>query len=235
MRNSMSYLKSAMAIDATWQPLFERESRQLYFVAMERLLDVLIGQGASICPPKKDTFTAFRSTALNDIKVVVLGQDPYPTKGHGHGLSFSVEPDVLPLPKSLKNIYKELESDLGIVNTNGCLLPWSQQGVLLLNTTLTVEEGLAGSHAKIGWSRFTDAVIHEISEQNENVVFVLWGGHAQKKANLIDAQKHLTISDPHPSPLSAYRGFWGSKPFSRINDYLEKSGKRPINWAVSAV
>mgnify|MGYP006230366909 FL=1 len=158
-------------------------------------------------------------------------QDPYPTVGHAHGLCFSVQPNVKPLPKSLLNINKELSDDLGVENHHiGYLQPWAEQGVLLLNAVLTVEAGKTNSHQNRGWEKFTDAVISLIDEQTTNTVFILWGAYAQKKGKMIDRHKHFVIESPHPSPLSAYRGFFGSKPFSRSNDYLVTHHKTPINW-----
>ena len=169
--------------------------------------------------------------APEEVRVVILGQDPYPTPGHAHGLSFSVEEDVRPLPRSLNNIFKELESDLGLAKPdNGNLEHWARQGVMLLNSTLTVEAGNAGSHAKYGWSELTDETIRHISDQCQHVVFILWGGHARKKKDLIDASRHLVIESAHPSPLSASRGFFGSRPFSRTNAYLTEQGRAPILW-----
>ena len=176
-------------------------------------------------------FNALKATALNQIKVVILGQDPYPTQGHAHGLSFSVLPAVKPLPRSLNNIYKELKSDVGIDNKHtGYLQPWAEQGVLLLNTVLSVEEGNANSHQKRGWERFTDEIIKAVNAQDNPVVFILWGAPAQKKAALIDEAKHLIIKSAHPSPLSAKNGFFDSKPFSRSNTFLVEQGRMPINW-----
>jgi uracil-DNA glycosylase len=164
---------------------------------------------------------------------VILGQDPYPTKGHAHGLCFSAMPEVKPLPKSLININKELLEDLGVDNSHTAYLQsWADQGVLLLNAVLTVEEGNANSHQGKGWEIFTDAIIQAINDQKEDVVFILWGAYAQKKGVHIDSSKHHVITSAHPSPLSAYRGFWGSKPFSQTNTYLEQSGKTPINWRI---
>jgi len=159
-----------------------------------------------------------------------LGQDPYPTQGHAHGLCFSVLPEVKPIPKSLINIYKELNNDLGIENTSGYLQSWAEQGVLLLNSVLTVERGLANSHQGKGWERFTDKIISVINEQDCPVVFVLWGAYAQKKGVVIDDSRHLVLRSVHPSPLSAYRGFFGSAPFSKINQFLQQNGQSEINW-----
>ena len=168
---------------------------------------------------------------MDEVKVVILGQDPYPTLGHAHGLCFSVLPAVNPLPKSLQNINKELYNDCGVDNSHtGYLLPWAKQGVLLLNAVLTVEAGKANAHQGKGWEQFTDKIIELVNNECEHVVFILWGAYAQKKGRHIDITKHLVINDPHPSPLSAYRGFFGSKPFSKTNAYLVSHGKKPIDW-----
>jgi len=215
----------------TWQKALTQEWSKPYMQELEAFLEAEETQGKQILPPKNLWFEALNVTSLDKVKVLILGQDPYPTVGHAHGLCFSVLDGVKPLPKSLKNIYKELHDDMGIDNSHtGCLLPWAEQGVLLLNVVLTVEAGKANAHKDKGWERFGDKVIELVSAKCENVVFVLWGAFAQKKAVLIDASKHLVIQDPHPSPLSAYRGFWGSKPFSRANVYLIEHGKEPIKW-----
>ena len=186
----------------------------------------------SILPHSSLWFNALTTTDLDEVKVVILGQDPYPTPGHAHGLCFSVMPEVKPIPKSLINIYKELKDDLGIVNSNGNLQAWADQGVLLLNSVLTVEAGNANSHQGQGWEQFTDRIIEVLNEQASPIVFVLWGAYAQKKGSFVDNSQHLVLRSPHPSPLSAYRGFYGSKPFSQINDFLIENGKKPINWKV---
>ena len=199
--------------------------------ALEAFLEQEIVEGKSILPPKEKWFEALNLTALEDVKVVILGQDPYPTKGHAHGLCFSVEKGLKPLPKSLQNINKELFSDLGLDNSHmGYFAPWAKQGVLLINAVLTVEEGNANAHKAKGWEMFTDRIIELVNDKCENVVFILWGAYAQKKGKYIDTTKHLVLNDPHPSPLSAYRGFWGSKPFSKSNAYLVAHGKEPISW-----
>ena len=183
----------------------------------------------TIYPPKEQVFRVF-NLALEDIKVVILGQDPYHNPDQACGLSFSVN-DGVPLPKSLINIYKELYTDLGIRPANtGNLEPWFKQGVFLLNAVLTVEKNSPASHSKMGWEDFTDYIIETISEKNENVVFVLWGNYARGKKKLIDPSKHKVIESAHPSPLSAYRGFFGSKIFSQINDYLELHNRKTINF-----
>ena len=165
--------------------------------------------------------------------MVILGQDPYPTVGHAHGLCFSALPKVKPLPKSLINIYKELQEDLGIDNFHTPYLqPWAEQGVLLLNAVLTVEAGKPNSHQGVGWEQFTDKIIEVVNQECHNVVFVLWGAYAQKKGGAIDTTKHLIIKSPHPSPLSAYRGFFGSRPFSRINRFLLAKGRGTIEWGL---
>ncbi|MGN0805878.1 MAG: uracil-DNA glycosylase [Candidatus Coproplasma sp.] len=183
-----------------------------------------------IYPDMYDLYNCFRYTPIDNIKVVILGQDPYHEYGQAHGLCFSVKKGV-PLPPSLKNIFKELESDLGVIEPDcGDLTKWAEQGVLLLNTTLTVREHLANSHSKCGWGWFTDSVIKLISDTCKNVVFILWGGNARSKAPLIDKSRHLIIESAHPSPLSAYNGFFGSKCFSRTNYYLAVHDKTPIDW-----
>ncbi len=189
-------------------------------------------QGKVILPHSSLWFNALNSTPLEQVKVVILGQDPYPTPGHAHGLCFSVLPDVKPIPKSLINIYKELQDDLGIINHNGHLQSWAEQGVLLLNSVLTVASGQANSHQGKGWELFTDAIINELNNQARPLVFVLWGAYAQKKGAIIDSKRHFVIRSPHPSPLSAYRGFFGSKPFSKINQFLQQQGQDEINWQV---
>lgn len=204
---------SDIKLEASWltqlEPLFSTES-------MQRLKAFLLAEkqaGKIILPKAEYWFNAFNTTPFDQVKVVILGQDPYPTPGHAHGLSFSVLPDVRPLPKSLTNINKELLDDIGVDNRHtGYLLPWAQQGVLLLNAVLTVEANKANAHQNQGWEAFTDAVIQQLNTQRENLVFILWGSYAQKKGALIDREKHLVITSPHPSPLSAYRGFFWQSP-----------------------
>ncbi|WP_339699655.1 uracil-DNA glycosylase [Algoriphagus aquimarinus] len=183
-----------------------------------------------VFPPPKEIFNAFNHCPINSVKVVILGQDPYHGPGQAHGLAFSVRPGV-PFPPSLSNIFKEIESDLGKpLPLNGDLTRWADQGVFLLNATLTVRAHQAGSHQKKGWEEFTDEVIRAISDQREHVVFFLWGAYAQKKSILIDASKHLILKAPHPSPLSSYRGFFGCKHFSKANEYLIANGITPIDF-----
>lgn len=186
--------------------------------------------GKDIFPKPEAVYSALALTPFASVKAVILGQDPYHGPGQAHGLSFSV-PEGERIPPSLRNIYKELQSDLGLTPPkHGHLESWAKQGVLLLNSVLTVESGAAGSHAGLGWEKFTDDVIRKLSETRSGLAFVLWGAHAQKKAALIDTTRHLVIVSAHPSPLSAHRGFFGSRPFSRINDYLQTQGIAPIDW-----
>ena len=185
-----------------------------------------------VFPPSEEIFSAFELTPLSQVKVVILGQDPYHDVGQAHGLCFSVRPDVA-IPPSLKNIYQELHDDLGCrIPDNGYLVKWARQGVLLLNTVLTVRAHQANSHRGIGWEEYTDAVIRILNQQDRPIVFILWGSPAQQKAKMLDNPKHLILKSPHPSPLSAYRGFFGSKPFSRTNAFLEKNGLTPIDWQI---
>jgi len=214
-----------------WHPYLATEFSQPYMMALSAFLAEQLLANKVILPKRSDWFNALNSTPLETVKVVILGQDPYPTPGHAHGLCFSVLPEVKPLPKSLLNINKELLADLNIDNQHtGYLQPWAEQGVLLLNAVLTVEAGLTNAHQSKGWEQFTDAVIEAINTNTENTVFILWGAYALKKGKKIDREKHLVIESPHPSPLSAYRGFFGSKPFSKTNQYLVKKCKTPINW-----
>ena len=212
--------------------LSSEEARQL-----EGWLQAEEEGGKLVYPPRANRLKALELTPLDQVKVVILGQDPYHGPGQAMGLSFSV-PSGVKLPPSLRNIYKELASDLGVeMPTTGDLSPWAQQGVLLLNNTLTVEAGKAGSHAGRGWDEVTDACIAAVAEREEPSVFILWGSHAQAKAKRIPELHsgcHLVIESPHPSPLSAYRGFFGSRPFSRTNEYLHKSGRGGVDWTIPA-
>ncbi|MBE9912721.1 uracil-DNA glycosylase [Paenibacillus donghaensis] len=186
----------------------------------------------TVYPSKENLFQALKLTSYEHTKVVILGQDPYHGPGQAHGLSFSVQPGVR-IPPSLINIYKELNSDLGLpVPNNGYLVHWAKQGVLLLNTVLTVREGQANSHKNLGWERFTDTVIEKLNERDKPIVFILWGSHAQKKGAFIDPKKHLVLKSVHPSPLSVHRGFFGSRPFSKTNDFLKSQHMEPIDWAI---
>ncbi len=220
-------------LDPSWLKHLQGEFEKPYMHELKAFLLDEKQQGKVILPPAKQWFNALNSMPFEKLKVVILGQDPYPTEGHAHGLCFSVLPEVKPLPKSLLNINKELMEDLGIDNSHsGYLQSWADQGVLLLNSVFTVERGNANAHQGKGWEHFTNAIIQSINENAENIVFILWGAYAQKKSALIDENKHRILKSAHPSPLSAYRGFWGSKPFSKTNDYLASQGKTPINWTI---
>ncbi len=216
-----------------WHDILAAEFEKDYMLQLRTFLQQQKQQGRQILPRGSLWFNALNTTDYEAVKVVIIGQDPYPTPGHAHGLCFSVMPDVSPLPKSLINIFTELENDLGVVNTNGYLQSWAEQGVLLLNSVLTVEAGRPGSHQGKGWELFTDRIIEYLNCCERPLVFVLWGAYAQKKAAFIDADRHLIIRSAHPSPLSAYRGFFGSKPFSQINHFLQQQGLQEINWSVN--
>ena len=221
-----------LAIESSWKNQLQNEFSKPYFESLMQFVKNQYRKHPGAVFPKKDQiFRAFDACPFDDVKIVLLGQDPYPTRGHAHGLCFSVEPDVRPLPKSLKNIYKEMESDLGVTpRDNGNLANWADQGVLLLNAVLTVDEGTPESHANQGWEQFTDAVIDRLNQEKTGIVYILWGSKAQQKAQNVDRNANFVLSSPHPSPLSAYRGFYGSRPFSRANAYLESIGKEAINW-----
>jgi uracil-DNA glycosylase len=224
-------MQNSINLESSWLEVLEDEFQQPYMQELKQFLVAEKEQGKEILPKASLWFNALNSTPLEKVKVVILGQDPYPTVGHAHGLCFSVLPEVQPLAKSLQNINKELMDDLNINNMHtGYLQPWAKQGVLLLNAVLTVEAGKSNAHQGKGWERFTDKIIQVINERCQNVVFILWGGYAQKKGSAIDTSKHMIIKSPHPSPLSAYRGFFGSKPFSRTNDFLQQHGIDGINW-----
>jgi uracil-DNA glycosylase len=216
-----------------WADILGQEKQQPYFEQMMQFVQSERIAGKTIYPAKQDVFNAFNLTELAKLKVVILGQDPYHGPNQAHGLCFSVQLGVK-TPPSLVNIYKELASDIPdfIMPQHGFLQSWAEQGVLLLNTVLTVEQSQAHSHAKIGWEKFTDVVIKQVSDHCEGLVFLLWGSHAQKKGLVINKQKHHVLSAPHPSPLSAYRGFLGCKHFSQTNEILQKQSKKTINWQV---
>lgn len=215
----------------TWKEAIGEEKSQGYFQQILHYVQQERAAGKTIYPPQAEVFSAFALTEFGDVKVVILGQDPYHGPNQAHGLSFSVKPPV-PAPPSLVNIYKELAQDIeGFqIPPHGCLVEWAKQGVLLLNTVLTVEQGKAHSHANIGWERFTDKVIAQLNQHRENLVFLLWGSHAQKKGQFIDRSRHLVLTSVHPSPLSAHRGFFGCKHFSQTNRYLTEKGLSEINW-----
>ena len=222
------------AISGEWEKALQGEFRKPYY----RKLFETVGREYRTTtgyPPADDIFNAFHLTPLPDVKVVILGQDPYHEPGQAHGLSFSVMPGV-EIPPSLVNIYQELHDDLGCkIPNNGCLTKWAEQGVLLLNTVLTVRAHRAFSHKDIGWQEFTDAAIRVLAGQDRPLVFILWGKPAQQKASMITNPRHLILKSPHPSPLSAYRGFFGSRPFSKTNAYLEANGLTPIDWQIEDV
>lgn len=217
-------------IETSWKNVLEPVFTSDYFARIaEKVKEAY--RKEDVWPKGHDIFSAFNKCPFEKLNIVILGQDPYPTPGHAHGLCFSVPSNVQPLAKSLQNIFKEIQDDLGIEPPkNGNLERWAEQGVFLLNTALTVRAGAPNSHQHIGWDRFTDDVIRIISEKKEGIVFLLWGAHAQKKAQLIDTEKHYLLKAPHPSPLSAYRGFFGCKHFSKANELLILQNKEPINW-----
>lgn len=218
----LKFLKSEFSLDKNKDVL-----RNLFL-----FLEKQAKEQKTIYPEKKDIFKSLNQTSLHDVKVVILGQDPYHGPGQAHGLSFSV-PNQIKRPPSLVNIYKELSNDLGIsISDSGDLTNWANQGVLLLNSVLTVEQSKPGSHQGKGWEVFTDIIIKTINEKKDNVVFILWGSYAQKKANFVNKEKHLILESAHPSPLSSYRGFFGSKPFSKTNEYLKNKGLTEINWKI---
>jgi len=219
-------------LDPSWKKALASEFAKPYMQKLKAFLQERRAQGARIFPKGAEYFHALDMTPLDKVRVVILGQDPYHGEGQAHGLSFSVRPGVK-IPPSLQNIYKELREDLGIAAPNhGFLEHWARQGVLLLNAVLTVEMGNAGAHAGKGWESFTDAVIRAVNDQPHPVVFILWGAYAQKKAAFVDQSKHLVIRSAHPSPLSAHNGFFGSRPFSKANAFLEAHGFEPIDWSI---
>jgi uracil-DNA glycosylase len=214
----------------SWLAVMGDELEKPYMQALRDFLEQEKAAGKVIFPPSPLIFNAFNHTPFEKVRVVIIGQDPYHGEGLAHGLSFSVPKGIAP-PPSLVNIFKEIESDLGIrMNKNGDLTPWADQGVLLLNATLTVEQSKAGAHQGKGWEAFTDAAIAALNAHREHLVFVLWGSYAQKKGAFINENKHLVLKSVHPSPLSAHRGFFGNHQFSTINQYLIKQGQTPIDW-----
>jgi uracil-DNA glycosylase len=222
-------------LDASWKEALREEFDKPYMSELREFLRAEKAAGKEIYPPGPLIFNALNSTPLDRVKVVIIGQDPYHGPGQAHGLCFSVQPGVQ-TPPSLVNIYKELKRDLNLdIPAHGYLQSWAEQGVLLLNTSLTVERGNAGSHANKGWQLFTDRVIEVVSQQRPKLVFLLWGSHAQGKQRLIDPTKHLVLRSPHPSPLSAHRGFLGNGHFSRCNQFLVQNGMTPIDWRLPAL
>jgi uracil-DNA glycosylase len=224
----------AIELDESWLKVLSEEFEKPYMADLKKFLKQEKDTGHKVYPKGNDIFNAFNKTPFDKVEVVILGQDPYHGENQAHGLSFSVQKGVT-IPPSLRNIYKELQTDIPgfMIPVHGNLTEWAEQGVLLLNASLTVQAGIPGSHQKKGWETFTDTVIKKISDEKEGVVFILWGSFAQAKAELIDKTKHHIIKSPHPSPFSADRGFFGSKPFSKTNEILEKEGKKPIDWQIS--
>ncbi len=223
-------VQEKLKLEASWKNYLEPEFEKPYMQALREFLRKEYQLGKTIYPAPNEYFLAFDSTPYDNVKVVILGQDPYHGPDQAHGLCFSVKPQVPP-PPSLVNIYKELNSDLGVTRQNhGYLKSWAQQGVLLLNSVLTVEAGLAASHRNQGWESFTDKVIEVVNQRQKPMVFMLWGSYAQKKAALVDRKKHLVLEGPHPSPLSAHRGFLGCRHFSKANEFLIKNHLTPIDW-----
>lgn len=221
-------------LPASWRAALEPETRKPYWADLTRFVAAERAAHA-VMPPADDVFNAFKFTPLDDVKVLLLGQDPYPTPGVAHGLCFSVLPGVK-VPASLKNIYRELQDDVGATPvTHGYLASWAKQGVLMLNACLTVRANEPNSHAGKGWEKFTDAAIRAVNDRAGPAVFLLWGSYAQKKAKLIDAERHTVIKGVHPSPLSAANGFFGSRPFSAVNTALEGHGVGPIDWQLPAM
>ncbi len=218
-------------MEESWKKELQEEFKQPYMDNLRSFLRKEISKGKTIFPAPHNIFKAFDLTPFEQVKVVILGQDPYHGPNQAHGLSFSV-PEGIKTPPSLVNIFKELRDDLKLssIPESGNLECWAKQGVLLLNATLTVQAHQAGSHQKKGWEEFTDKIIHLLNEKKEGLVFVLWGSYAQKKGAFIDPKKHKIIRSVHPSPLSVYRGFFGHRPFSQINDYLQQQQQKPINW-----
>ena len=219
-------------ISNDWLPALKDEFRKPYYA---KLFSFVKEEYAThvVYPPADDIFNAFHFTPLREVKDVILGQDPYHNEHQAHGLSFSVLPDQREIPPSLQNIYKELQSDLGCeIPNNGYLKKWADQGVLCLNTVLTVRAHQANSHQGKGWEQFTDAVIEAVNAQDRPIVYFLWGKPAQSKIKMLNNPQHLVLTAPHPSPLSAYRGFFGSKPFSKTNKFLEAGGVEPIDWQI---
>ncbi len=221
-------------METTWRPVLIAETEKTYWKPLQQFVKEE-RKKYTIFPPDKEVFAALHLTPYEKVSVLILGQDPYHEVGQAHGLCFSVRPDVA-IPPSLQNIYKELHDDLGCtIPNNGCLTPWAEQGVLLLNAVLTVRAHQANSHQGKGWENFTDAIIRAVNDKPDRVVFVLWGAYARKKKPLIDTTRHVIIESAHPSPLSAANGFFGSRPFSKINAALREAGKPEIDWQIPDV
>lgn len=228
-----NFPEESIQMEPQWKKALLAEFSKPYMLELKAFLKEQIRQKKTIYPKGPEYFAAFNSCPLDNVKVVILGQDPYHGAGQAHGLCFSVRKGV-PIPPSLQNIYKELQADLSIAPVrHGYLMSWAEQGVLLLNATLTVEAGKAGSHQGKGWERFTDRAVEVLNEQKQGLVFLLWGSYAQKKGAFIDTARHLVLKAVHPSPLSAHRGFLGCRHFSTANQYLEAQGKSPIHWQLA--
>ncbi|WP_413568917.1 uracil-DNA glycosylase [Bdellovibrio sp. HCB117] len=228
----MENSKSEVKLDSSWKQRLQSEFDSERMKTLREFLVQEYKKGKTIYPRGEEWFAAMNLTPFDKVKVVIVGQDPYHGPGQAHGLCFSVR-DGVRFPPSLQNIFKELNSDLGLqIPKSGCLTKWAEQGVLLLNAVLTVEDGKAAAHQKKGWEEFTDKIIHLLNEEREHLVFILWGSYAQKKASFVDRKKHLVIEAVHPSPLSAHRGFFGTKPFSKTNAYLRSHGISEIDWSL---
>ena len=226
----MTLSSDLIKLDESWKALLSSEFNKDYMRNLKMFLKQQKQQQKIIFPKGSEYFQALNLAPVDKVKVVILGQDPYHGPGQAHGLCFSVRPGIA-VPPSLKNIFKEMKQDLGIDQPqHGCLIPWAQQGVLLLNSVLTVEQHKAGAHQGRGWELFTDQIIHTLNKAHDNLVFLLWGSYAQKKGTVIDRERHLVLQSPHPSPLSAHRGFFGNRHFSQTNNYLAEHGKHPIDW-----
>ena len=223
------------AIPPSWRALLSAETRKPYYLALDNFLEHGAASGQAVLPAREDIFNALASTPYDSVRVLLVGQDPYPTPGHAHGLCFSVQPTVRPLPQSLRNVYRELHDDVGCrIPNNGCLEPWARQGVLLLNTVLTVRASQANSHQGRGWEPFIDRIIELVAAKQRRVVFVLWGRQAQKKRSLITQSHHTVVATAHPSPLSV-RKFYGCRCFSQVNRDLVEAGMAPIDWQIPDV
>ncbi len=224
---------SEIELETSWRKRLQEDFDSEYMTKLRNFLREQKTLGKTIYPATDEIFAALNATPFDAVKVVILGQDPYHGPGQAHGLCFSVKPDV-PVPPSLRNIYKELAADVNFLPPkHGCLIEWAQQGVLLLNSVLTVEQSLAASQKVIGWEKFSDSVVNQLNEEMGNIVFILWGNYAQKKGEMIDRQRHLVLQSPHPSPLSASRGFYGNHNFTKSNEYLRTYDKTAIDWQLS--
>lgn len=229
MKENFADARSPLELPAAWEEWLGEDLTEAWARDLASAVEKA-RTGSRVFPPSELTYAALQECAPGDVKVVILGQDPYHGEGQAHGLAFSV-PAGVKMPPSLRNILREVEADTGApFPSSGCLLPWARQGVLLLNTSLSVEQGRAGSHSSLGWQRLTSLIISRLQQKREGLVFMLWGSHAQSLGALIDGSRHLLLTAPHPSPLSAYRGFFGCRHFSKANAWLEARGLNPINW-----